>query len=473
VLLKHTLLYLVARGVPGILNFLAIALYTRLLDPEIYGEYTLLLTAVGLADALVFQWLRLGLLRFLPEAGSARSEFLHTIRVLFLFAALGSAIVTALAWLVLPLQAAGLIALALGLLWLQGWFELNLELIRTQLSPLRYGLFAVARAGLSLAFAVTFIRLGWGVPGILSGLALGMAVPYLVLGAGREWRSDGPARFNRRLAGRLLRYGLPLTITFALGFMVNSSDRFLLAWLSGTDSAGLYAVGYDLAQFTIGVIMMVINLAAYPLIVRAMEQQGPEAARQQMRSTALLLISVGAPATAGLALLAPGIAAVIVGPEFRAASVLIIPLIALAALLAGFKSYHVDVGFQLGHRTGQQAWVMLLAALLNIALNLWWIPRAGILGAVYATLAAYLAALVLSWLLVRRTFPVPLPPAASWKALVATAVMALVLRLFPVAGNLVTLGLQVGTGALVYALALLALMPARTRVWLARRNGSV
>jgi O-antigen/teichoic acid export membrane protein len=478
VLLRHTLLYLAARGLPGAVNFLAIALYTRLLDPVIYGKYTLVLAGIGLADALLFQWLRLGLLRFLPGTGPGRSRFLHTVRVLFLRAAALGIPVAAAAWFLLRDRELALLSgLALGLLWLQAWFELNLELVRTQLSPVRYGLLAATRAVLSLGFAVLFITAGWGVAGILLALALGMTVPYLVFGVRREWSMRDSAGFSSELGRKLFRYGLPLTFTFALGFIVSTSDRFLLAWLAGTGSTGLYAASYDLSQFTIGMIMMVINLAAYPLIVRAMEEQGPAAARSQLRSSALLLIAVGLPAAAGLSALAPGVAAVIIGPGFRAAAVGIIPLISLAAFIAAFKSFHVDVGFQLGDRTGPQAWVMLVAALLNMALNLWWIPLAGITGAVWGTVVSYLAGLLLSWLLVRRIFPVPAPPAVAWKAVAATGVMVLVLMRLPVADSLLALVLQVAGGSFVYGAVLAALMPARIRFWLlnfnTRRSGNL
>ena len=40
-LLRHSFIYLFARGVPGVINFLAIAVYTRLLPPEEYGQYAL------------------------------------------------------------------------------------------------------------------------------------------------------------------------------------------------------------------------------------------------------------------------------------------------------------------------------------------------------------------------------------------------------------------------------------------------
>ncbi len=63
---RHTAIYLVAHGVPGIMAFLAIPLFTRLLGPSSYGRYALFLTTVNLLNALLFQWLRLALVRYLP-----------------------------------------------------------------------------------------------------------------------------------------------------------------------------------------------------------------------------------------------------------------------------------------------------------------------------------------------------------------------------------------------------------------------
>src|SRR5258707_15768559 len=64
--LSHAAIYLVARGLPGIIAFLAIPLFSRLLEPADYGRYALVLATVGLLNALLFQWLRLSLVRYLP-----------------------------------------------------------------------------------------------------------------------------------------------------------------------------------------------------------------------------------------------------------------------------------------------------------------------------------------------------------------------------------------------------------------------
>src|SRR4051812_29233181 len=62
--LSHAAIYLVARGLPGIITFLAIPTFTRLLEPAQYGRYALVVATVGLLNALLFQWLSLSLVRY-------------------------------------------------------------------------------------------------------------------------------------------------------------------------------------------------------------------------------------------------------------------------------------------------------------------------------------------------------------------------------------------------------------------------
>lgn len=249
---------------------------------------------------------------------------------------------------------------------------------------------------------------------------------------------------------QLCTYGLPLTATFALGFVVNSSDRFLLGWLLNTETAGLYSVGYDLAKNSLGIFMMVVNLAAYPLAVRALEQKGTAAAQEQLCQNATMLIAVGLPVTFGFALLSPNIAAAFLGPEFRGYAADLMPWVIFGALLAGIKSYYFDLSFQLGRRTIMQVWVTLAAAVLNVALNFWWIPLFGIMGAAYSTVAAFALSLVMSWSLGRRVFPLLFPTGDFFKIALATAVMISVLAPFrDLYGNWILAG-QLFMGSLVF-----------------------
>ncbi|HLR45844.1 MAG TPA: polysaccharide biosynthesis C-terminal domain-containing protein, partial [Deinococcales bacterium] len=344
----------------------------------------------------------------------------------------------------------------------QGWFELNLELVRSRLEPGSYGRLALLRSVLSLAFGAAGAYVA-GAAGLVGGLAAGIGLTYVLLDGRRGWRG-APAAVDGQLLRRLLTYGLPLTITFALGFVVNSSDRFLLGWLLGTDAAGLYSAGYDIAQFTVTMLLTVINLAAYPLTVRALEEEGAEAARRQLADTLLLLLLIGLPATAGLALLAGPLSAVIVSAEFRAAAVTVIPWIAVAALLHGLKAFYVDVSFQLGGDTRLQAWVMAAAAGVNIVLNVLFIPLFGILGAVWATVIVFAGGFIGSLLLTARSFRLPRPSGVLLKPLAATALMSGLLLLAPEPDGVLQLLLTVAGAAAAYGLALLLLFPGTVRV---------
>jgi len=456
-LLKHSAAYFVGRIGPGLLNLAALYVFTRLLSPRDYGQYALVIAGAGLANSILFQWLRLGLLRFSISYGDRREVFLSTILAGFLALV---AISGLLGLLVLPLVAdstvRALVALGIVLLWLEAFFALNLELSRTEFSPKRYGAMAFVRAAVALLFGAALAWWGLGAYGALVGMMCGLLIP-----SGwhfrRCWRQVRPGLVDRFIFRQLLVYGLPLTATFALSFLINSSDRFLLGWFMGAEGAGGYAVGYDLAKQTLGVLMMVVNLGAYPLAVKALEESGEAAAREQLSQNFALLLLVAMPAGVGLALLAPNIASVLLGGEFESAARLLIPWIAAATVLAGLKAYYFDLSFQLSGRTLWQVWIVLIAALLNIALNLIWIPRYGMSGAAYATLAAYATGLILSGLFGSKVFRMPLPVRDTVKILVATAAMAGCLSPFLDGRGGVALLFQVAWGACVFVVLVVVL----------------
>jgi O-antigen/teichoic acid export membrane protein len=252
----------------------------------------------------------------------------------------------------------------------------------------------------------------------------------------------------------LLAYGLPLTATVALNFVIASSDRFLVAWFLGTEAAGTYAAGYDLGWLAVTTLMLIVNLAGYPLVIRAMEGAGPAAAQVQLQQNGLLLVAVALPTVALVVMLAPNIARVVLGAPFRADGARLLPWIALAAFLAGARLYYANLAFQLSRNTLGQLWVSLAAALLNLGLNWLWIPRFGLLGAAWATLLAYGLALILGWWFGRRVFPLPMLPADALKPLGATLAMALALWPWRAGLGPLALAAQVGLGLLAYALAL-------------------
>lgn len=415
-LLRHMAYYLIARGLPGVVNFAALAVYTRLLTPDAFGQYALVLAGIGFANVAVFQWHRLVLERFLAAQATEPQRFLGGMLAQFLVLASAVTGIGALLalWWPDPLWQR-LIALAVPLLLVQAWFELNLALARAQLEPGRYGRLLGSKAVMALGVGTLLAWAGLGAAAPLVGLLAGHVIAFVVFGLSL-WRGIAPRIPEAAVLREHLRYGLPLTVTFALAWVVSGSDRFMLAYFRDEQAVGVYAAGYDLAFQSMTLLLTIINTAAYPLAVAALERDGEAAAREQLRQNGEWILAAALAGAAVLVVLAPALVAVLVGEDFREGALAVLPWVAVAAALAGIKAYHFDIAYHLGRASQYLVATGAVAAVANVALNLWLIPAHGILGAAWATLGAYGVALLLSVVFGQRAFPMPAIAALLIKA---------------------------------------------------------
>lgn len=451
-----------ARGFPAVINFLTLALFTRLLTQEEYGQYALVVAGVALAYALPVQWLSHAVLRLSVPYSAERPAFLATVARLLIpilcsaAILLGLGIGSAAKWRNTPLIAAGV-----GLFLAQSWHELNLSLATADRRPKRYGMLSTIKASASLLLGGTAAWAGLGVVGVLIGVALGGAISG-AYGYACAWAASRGVPADSGLRRELVRYGLPLAGVFLLSYVISSSDRFFLAQMISPAAAGAYAPAYDLVLQAMVAIMMVVNLVTFPLAVVAVDSGDLPAREQHFRKHATILCAVAVPAAAGIAVLAPSLSRIL-GPQFAGSALVLIPLFAFAQLLSGVKSYYFDLSFQLSRATAYQLASVAVGAIVNVAFNLWLIPIYGTVGAAYATIAAYLAALIVSWGLGRRLLPLPIPWAAVMRVGAATAGMCMaLLAIRRAGGGFVVLG-QVSLGVTVYCLLMLVLARGRWR----------
>jgi O-antigen/teichoic acid export membrane protein len=446
---SHAAVYLLARGLPGVVAFLAIPVFSRLLEPGAYGRYALALAGVNVAYALLLQWLRLSLVRYLAAPGREPAAVKSTL-VTVMLAVLGATGVLAAGACLVPAWGPwrGMVAVGWGLLAVQSAFELGCEYARATLRPWRYMRMQLFRAVGFVALGVAFVYGGAGWWGPAAGMGVGMAAAVAL-----SWRRDwGGVRLtiDRGVLAALAQYGLPLSVTVALTVVISSSDRYLIAGMMGEGAAGLYAVAADFTAQTITLLMVSIQMAMFPLAVRAWEAGGAKAAQQRMAGNGALLLAVGLPCVVGLTVLAPGVAHTFLGRSFRGAAAQIIPVVALGTFLGGLKNCHFDAAFQFAHRTVSQVWIVLAAAALNVGLNVVAIPRWGINGAAGASVVAYAVAIALTVWVGRRHVWLPVPLGEVGRVVAAAAVMGAVLWPWRDAVTPGAVAAQVAGGALVY-----------------------
>ena len=469
--IRHTGIYLIARGLPGIFAFLSIPLFTRLLDPAGYGKYALVMAAAAMINAILFAWIPLGMVRFLPAYRRTPGPLKSTLLTVSLLLVVITTLSLPALWLIPALYPWRSMALGCWLLLAtQIPFDLFQEYLRAQILPWRFMGLQFARAFLGTFLGAALIKLGVGWWGAAAGLAVGMFLPCAIT-LRSDW-SDARLVINRALLQKVARYAIPLSITLTLASVIGSSDRFLIAWLKGDAPAGLYSVACDLTNRTLFLFMNVVNLAMYPLAIRAWEDHGREAAQQQMRHNAALLMAVGLPSVVGMTILAGSISYCFLGESFRHSASQIIPLVAVGAFLSGFKAFHWDAAFQFVHQTIHQVWIVLIVAVINLGLNIVFIPHFGINGAAVASVIAYIVSIVLTAVIGRRHFALPMPLRPLAQVVVATAVMTLCVWPLRSHRGLLALSLQGTIGACVYAIVLVSQNFLDLRTALLRKRNS-
>jgi O-antigen/teichoic acid export membrane protein len=336
----------------------------------------------------------------------------------------------------------------------QPTFELFCEQARATIQPRYYMGLQLTRAALTTGLGVAFIKLGMGWWGPLLGMAVGNALPAFYA-FGHDWRGIRLG-IDFNLLAAIARYGIPLSLTVGLTIVISNSDRYVIAYFLGKSAEGIYAAAADFTTQTLTLLMMAISLAILPLAMKAYEDHGPDAAREQMRHNATLLLAIGVPAVVGLMLLAGNVSHCFLGKDFRQEAARIMPIIAFGTFLAGYKAYHLDSAFQFVHRTIYQVWIVLIAAVVNVALNFLVVRRYGIIGAASASVVAYVVSMVLTASYGRKHFALPFPTREFLKVLAASCAMAAALYLLRDYRGSIALAGQVSAGGMVYGLVLIA-----------------
>ena len=282
---------------------------------------------------------------------------------------------------------------------------------------------AVAAEVVVLVGAVYYLLAvrGLGLEGIMTGYALSAGVSMLVLVGVTltvvRWR------FRAGLLAPLMRYGAPLVLASLAGWFLNAGDRYLLKWLDGITSAGLYNWAANLA----GVLnMLFVQSFQLAFAVLGLKTLGAGDISLHRRTFRHYVIWTGW-AVLGLALLTFDLMVLLiegfgVNPSYLAADRLVLPL-ALGFMAYGIYVVVNNVLYATGH-TGAIGANVALAAVLNAALNVALIPVLGPLGAALTTLLSYAVLAGLSARIAQRKVHV------DYDGRVLVVVVALVVGLY-------------------------------------------
>jgi O-antigen/teichoic acid export membrane protein len=418
-------LYTVGEVLRSSLSFLLLPIYTRLLSVADYAILGVMSPLFSLLSITLALGMPAALLRFYFDYKGDPAmlrRYLGTVTVFGIGCGLlGSVILTLLGpaifgWLLpnTPFNPYVLITV-----WNAGISVVSvlvLQLFRARQQAQYFVTFSLVDFGLTTALIILLVvGLRLGALGSLWGQLLAavvMAVPAL-------WvlMRAGALGFSWRLLRPSLAFGLPL-LPFLLGtWALNVSDRIVLDGLVSREALGLYTLGYQFGVL-LNIIAMALNNAWQPFFYQNAAEGGNDA---MIGSFIIYQVALMVALALAVALLAPEVIRIMAAPAYWSAAA-VVPWIA-AGYVARYLYFFPVNSLLFKKQPGWIAALTILAAALNIGLNLLLVPRFGIMAAAINTLIAFVVLFALVYVAGQRAFPI----AYQWGRLIRLFVLALAL----------------------------------------------
>lgn len=320
---------------------------------------------------------------------------------------------------------------------------------------------AVVRLGLGLWLLATglgAVAVAWAIP-ISTSVALLVFIPALV----RLFRRV-PQRVSIGFDWRFVRHQLSFTYGFFLleiyAVLHFQADTFIISFLMTEADVGYYGAAQTiLAGFLM--IPTAVRMGLYPLMARYQQTDETKLIQLYRKSSHYLIIG-SLPLAAGVTLLAAPVIFLLFGTAFAPA----VPALQWSIWAVVFAVLTVPNArlMLVNDRQTDASWLRGGTVVLAVALDLFLIPRAGIVGASIARLIATAAFFLALYLYVqRRLLAENILPLVA-RPLLATALMSL--AVYPLRN--LPLPIPVLTGAAVYTalILLLGVVTEEDRVYL-------
>ncbi|MEV4373652.1 oligosaccharide flippase family protein [Nonomuraea sp. NPDC049637] len=318
---------LVARGASKLATFAMSLVLARLLAREDFGLYAVALAAnqflfyvndAGIVAAVV-QW-RGRLEDMVATATTVVLTISVTVYALFWFSA---PFFTAMAG---SESATPVVRLLTLIIVIDGFVNVRSAIM---LRGFRQDMIAKANMmgiAVQVPLAITLAALGAGV----YSFALGAVANSLVSGALVLWWAKVPFRlgFDRAIAGRLLRFGVPLAGSLGLEALVLNADAVIVGRTLGLTMLGYYMLAMNVSSWVPGLIGEALRHVTLPGFSRVADEN-PAAFSDRVQQIVPMLIMLVTPVAVLIGVLAPQLVALLYGPRWQPAAAALSFLMAL------------------------------------------------------------------------------------------------------------------------------------------------
>jgi len=266
-------------------------------------------------------------------------------------------------------------------------------------------------------------------------------------------REIGLRRPHIPAAKKYLRFGIPLIPTAIVNWILASSDRYFIVHYLNLSQSGIYNASYSLGSL-VSLVFTPISFVLFPFISKFYEHKELQKVKNYTEYSTRFFLATAIPATVGLYFLANPLLKSLTTSTYAIGGLL---TFLVAAGTVFFGMYQINVyHLLLKEKTVLLPLLTVASAGTSILLDILLIPRIGIIGAAFATVASYalLGTAVTVW--TYRNFDYRIDFVFLSKSIAASVIMGICISVIAV-NNLLQCLLIVCIGSAIYLVTLFLL----------------
>ena len=263
---------------------------------------------------------------------------------------------------------------------------------RTFHQIVKYCIMTLLSTYVGIIIEATLLFLGYGLNGVLIGLLTSQILVFLIMFIYiiKDIGVIVPKFINIK---EFLSFGLPTVPGNVSSWIINVSDRYIIGIFLGIAYVGYYSPGYTLGGI-INTIAAPIFFMLPSILSRYYDNNDMDNVKRVLYYSMKYFLIIAVPATIGITLLSRQILEFLTTEDIALNGYLITPFITVSMLLYGIRSINSQI-LILEKKTKITGFVWSLAAIVNLILNIIFIPYIGLIGAAISTLIAYAIAFII------------------------------------------------------------------------------
>ena len=387
-LLKISLVYAVGQILIQVINLLLLPIYTNKLGNIEYGKISTITAFTGFISSFLILSIQSGLSRFYKEEGDKNKIVNTALNFAYLISGVMLIFMCILgrpfSKLVFDFEDSyKILCITIITSIMSQIISIYTCKYSMEYKALKVCIIQVAQIGLQFIIIIYLVlEMNIGLMGVLYGqlVASFVVLSILTLIEARNYKFE----VDKLLLKNMLTFSLGLLPVNLSGWILTLSDRYFIKHYNGFGDTGVYNLGY---QFGMLINPLFITPFLNSFTAYKFEIYINVNAKEEFKNLFRKYNVIGCFIMLGIAIYSKFGIMLFANKDF-ASAYKVVPLILYSYFLYGKTGYYA-LGFQIENKTYKIGIYMGYAALLNIILNFFLVPKWGMIGAAIATIISY------------------------------------------------------------------------------------